>query len=325
MTRRRTVLVWHVHGSWLTALVQGPHRYLVPVLPDRGPDGLGRARTWDWPADVVERTPEQLRDSQIDVVVLQRPGEAELVRRWTGLRVGLDVPAVYLEHNTPSSPTDQRHPAAALPGVPIVHVTAFNALVWDNGSAPVRVVEHGVLDPGPIWTGELNRTAMVSNDPLSRPRVVGADLLHRFLDAGTGLDVFGMGVQGIAVALGLDPARVGEHEDLPQHRMHAELARRGVYLHLTRWTSLGLSLVEAMTMGMPVAVLATTAAPGAVPPAAGVVSDDPQVVVESVRELLKDRARAAQAGAAARQAALARFGLARFLRDWDEVFEEVTG
>src|SRR3954449_12711228 len=67
------VLIWHVHGSWMTAFVQGPHRYIVPVDDHRGPDGRGRARTWDWPASTVERTPEQLEDEPIDVVVLQRP------------------------------------------------------------------------------------------------------------------------------------------------------------------------------------------------------------------------------------------------------------
>ncbi len=48
------ILLWHVHGSWTTAFVQGPHEYLVPVLPDRGPDGRGRAQTWDWPGSVRE-------------------------------------------------------------------------------------------------------------------------------------------------------------------------------------------------------------------------------------------------------------------------------
>ena len=50
------VLLWHVHGSWTTAFVQGRHEYLLPVTPDRGPDGLGRARTWDWPASAREVT-----------------------------------------------------------------------------------------------------------------------------------------------------------------------------------------------------------------------------------------------------------------------------
>jgi hypothetical protein len=68
------ILLWHVHGSWTTAFVQGTHEYLLPVVPDRGPDGLGRARTWDWPGSAVERSPEELADGpRPDVVVLQRP------------------------------------------------------------------------------------------------------------------------------------------------------------------------------------------------------------------------------------------------------------
>ena len=80
------VLAWHVHGSWMTSFVQGRHDHLVPVTPDRGPDGLGRARTYPWPDTVTEVTPEQLRDAELDLVVLQRPHEIELCERWTGRR-----------------------------------------------------------------------------------------------------------------------------------------------------------------------------------------------------------------------------------------------
>ncbi|HEV7727704.1 MAG TPA: glycosyltransferase family 1 protein, partial [Modestobacter sp.] len=74
------ILIWHVHGSWTTAFVQGPHDYLLPVTPDRGPDGLGRARTWNWPASAREVTPAQLREEPPDVVVLQRTRDLDLVR-----------------------------------------------------------------------------------------------------------------------------------------------------------------------------------------------------------------------------------------------------
>ena len=71
------ILLWHVHGSWTTAFVQGEHEYLVPVLPDLGPDGRGRARTWDWPASVSEVPPAALREKDVDCVVLQRPHESD--------------------------------------------------------------------------------------------------------------------------------------------------------------------------------------------------------------------------------------------------------
>ena len=69
------ILLWHVHGSWTTAFVQGDHEYVVPLVPDRGPDGRGRADTYEWPASVIEATPEELRELDGDVVVLQRPHE----------------------------------------------------------------------------------------------------------------------------------------------------------------------------------------------------------------------------------------------------------
>ena len=78
------------------------------------------------------------------------------------------------------------------------------------------------------------------------------------------------------------------HEDLPQAAMHTELTRRRVYLHLCRWTSLGLSLLEAMAAGMPVVALATTEAVAAVPAEAGVVSTRVDVLQDAVRWLLAD-------------------------------------
>jgi Glycosyl transferases group 1 len=318
------VLLWHVHGSWTTAFVEGRHEYLLPVTPDRGPDGLGRARTWDWPAAAREVPPGQLRQEDVDVVVLQRMRDLDLVREWLGREPGRDLPAVFLEHNAPDGGVpDTRHPLADRSDIPIVHVTHFNRLFYDNGRAPTTVVEHGIVDPGERWTGELARAAVVVNEPVRRGRHVGADLLPG-LAAAAPVDVFGMGLTGLHEKHGLDPARVTLHDDPPQAAMHAELARRRVYVHPVRWTSLGLSLLEAMHLGMPVVGLATTEAVEAVPPEAGVLSTRPERLWAAVGEFLHDPAAARLAGKAARAAAVERYGLARFLADWDEVLEEVT-
>ena len=106
--------------------------------------------------------------------------------------------------------------------------------------------------------------------------------------------------------------------------MHAELARRRVYLHPFRWTSLGLSLIEAMHLAMPVVAIAATEVTEAIPPGAGIVSTRRDQLRESVRRLIADPAEGAILGKAAREAALARYGLARFLADWDRLLREVT-
>ncbi len=309
---RKRIFFWHVHGSYATALVSGAHDYFVPVLPDRGPDGRGRARTWEWPPNVIEVTPEQARDLELDVVLLQRPHEVELAARWLGRAPGRDVRAIFLEHNAPQGPIAQmRHPLADRPDVTLVHVTHFNALFWDCGSTPVRIVEHGIVDPGYRYTGELPRAAVAVNEARRRGRVTGTDLLDRFARA-LPLDVFG-----------IDAAALGGVDDPPQHVLHAEMPRRRVYLHPMRWTSLGLSLIEAMHLGMPAVALATTEAVEAVPPGCGVVSTDVERLCDALRAYARDPERARADGLRARAFALERYGLERFLRAWDAVYAEV--
>jgi hypothetical protein len=307
------ILLWHVHGAWATAFVHGPHEYVVPVLPDRGPDGVGVARTYDWPDTVRELPPEHLHDEPFDAVVLQRPHELGLAEEWLGRRPGRDVPAVYVEHNAPQGRiADMRHPVADRPDLLLVHVTNFNALFWDAGTTPTRVIEHGIVDPGPRYTGELPRAAVVINEARRRARVTGTDLLERFSETAP-LDLFGM-----------DAASLGGIEDLPQGELHGEMARRRVYLHPIRWTSLGLSLLEAMHLGMPVVALGTTEAHEAVPAEAGTVSTRIDVLADAVRRMIDDPGEARARGEAARAAALERYGLGRFLADWDAALEEVT-
>jgi hypothetical protein len=316
------ILVWHVHGSWMTSFVQGPHTYLVPVTDDRGPEGLGRARTFSWPDSVKEVSPDLLRETPIDVVILQRPWEQELTERWTGHRPGRDIPAVYLEHNTPKGDVpDTPHPAAGRDDLVICHVTSFNELFWDNGGTHTAVIDHGIVDPGYRYTGDLDRCAVVVNEPIRRSRTVGTDLLPRFA-ATAPLDVFGMKTAGLAGHLGIPPERCTSHE-LPQSALHGELARRRLYLHPIRWTSLGLSLLEAMFVGLPVLALATTEAVEAVPADAGVVSTRVDTLIDAAAGYLHDREAAAEAGRRARGAVLQRYGLKRFLDDWERLLEEV--
>jgi hypothetical protein len=294
------ILLWHVHGAWTTAFVQGSHEYVVPVLPGRPANGLGLARTYDWPERVVELAPEALRDQHFDAVILQRPIEERLAHTWLRRL----PPAIYVEHNAPQGRiAEMRHPMADREDVELVHVTHFNALFWDAGWTSTRVIEHGIVDPGERYTGELARGVAVINEAVRRGRVTGTDLLSRFQP----LDLFGIGAR-----------------DLPQAELHVEMARRRAYVHPVRWTSLGLSLLEAMHLGMPVVALATTEVTEAVPADAGYVSTRVDVLQRSLNALLADPDEARERGRAARAAVLARYGLDRFLADWDALLADVA-
>jgi glycosyltransferase involved in cell wall biosynthesis len=310
------ILIFHVHGSWMTGFVQGRHRYLLPVTADRGPWGRGRARTWDWPSSAVEVTPEGLARHDVDVVVLQRPEEEAMVQNWLG---GRRPPMVWLEHNAPQGRIDSmRHPAADRSDLHCVQVTHFNDLMWDLGRTPTRVISHGVVDPGHRYDGTIARAAVVVNEPVRRGRVAGTDLLGRLADAAP-VDLFGMGTPELHC-----PPRVCAYDDVPQAQLHDAMALRRVYLHPYRWTSLGLAAIEAMLLGMPVVATATTELPRYFEAGAGVCSNSLDELCAGLTGLLADADLARACGDAARALALRHFDLSRFLIEWDQLLEEIT-
>ncbi|OBK73270.1 glycosyltransferase [Mycobacterium sp. 1274761.0] len=313
----RSLLVWHVHGSWTESFVAGRHRYVVPVNSAQDADGRGLAGR-NWPR-AQEVPVEALHDEDIDLVILQRPQELDLAERWLGRRPGVDVPAVYVEHNAPRPlPVDSTHPVAARSDIPVVHVTDFNRLMWDSGAAPTRVITHGIADPGYLYTGDVAAAASMINEPLRRWRTVGTDVLIE-LGAHVPIDVWGIDT----LELGRRPLRgVRPKGDVPTRRLLRQVARRRVYLHTARWTSLGMSLVEAMYLGLPVVAVASTMAPLVVPAEAGLVSADVGTLANSIRRFVSDRAAATLAGKAAREYAIAHFSLDRFLAEWGEVIEQ---
>jgi len=314
------ILLWHVHGGYTDAFVRGDHEYLLPVNGERDVWGLGLAgRPWPRAREVELRL---LRDEDIDVVVLQRPEEIEHVERLTGRRPGRDVAAVYLEHNAPRpDPVASRHPLSDQRDITIVHVTAFNELFWDTGRARTVVVEHGLPDPGESYTGELERCAVVINEPVRRWRVTGTDLLPEFARHAP-VDVFGMG--GDALASALPDSGVIAAGDVDPVSLRRELGRRRVYVHPYRWTSLGLSLIEAMMLGMPVVAVAATEVVRAVPPGAGVASTDLAELTRAVARYLADSDLALETGRRARHHALQRFSHEAFLANWDAVLGEAA-
>ncbi len=317
------ILIWHVHGSWTASFVETGHRCLLPVLPGGGPDGRGRCGR-AWPANAIDTTPGELADRPVDLVVLQRPEEIELATAWTRRRPGVDVPAVYVEHNTPPQPATSRHPLSERSDIPVVHVTHFNRLMWDCGTAPTRVIPHGIADPGALYTGELDRIAALINEPVRRGRITGSDLLSEFGRVAP-VDVWGIGVDRLADDPSYGASAVHPVADVDQETLHRDMSRRRLYLHTARWTSLGLSLLEAMMLGMPVACVAATEAALTIPGHAGVVSADIDELAAGAARMMRDRDAAAEAGAVAREFALEHFGIKKFLDNWSSLFGQLIG
>jgi hypothetical protein len=315
MKPRLRILTWHVHGNYLYYLAHCNHDFYVPVKEGR-PEGYGgRCGTLPWPENLHEVPAEQVSRLQLDCVLFQSRKNYEIDQYEILGGAQRELPRVYLEHDPPrETPTDTRHPVND-PNVLLVHVTHFNDLMWDSGSTPTRVVEHGVaVSPEARYSGELARGVTVVNGLKKRGRRLGMDVFQR-VTRDVPIDLVGM-----------QSEELGGVGEVPYDRLSACVSRYRFFFNPIRYTSLGLAVCEAMMLGLPVIGLATTEMVTAVENGvSGFVDTDVRVLIDRMRELLADPQEARRLGEGARCQALERFGIERFIRDWDDAFRFVCG
>ncbi len=311
------VLTWHVHGSYLWYLSHVPVQWYVPVREGR-PEGYGgRSGSFAWPDNVVEVPAHEVAQGEYDVVLTQSR------RNWEHDRAAVlsphqqrELPRVHLEHDPPRGwPNDALHPVQDAAAT-LVHVTPFNALMWDSGITPTRTIDHGVIVPAALsWTGSTPRGITVVNNLARRGRRLGADVFSR-VAAQVPLDLAGMASDDFPQGIG----------DIPLAELHGRLPEYRFFFNPIRYTSLGLAVCEAMALGLPVLGLATTELAAAVQNGvSGYVETDPERLVAHACRLLEDPDEAAALSAGARARAQERFGIERFAGDWLRVLEQAAG
>lgn len=312
--RRLKILTWHTHGAYLLYLTQAPHDFYVLSKPGRPPGYAGRSGHLPWGANVHDLPVDEAKRQPLDLILFQDDPQYLEDQQLYLCAAQRGLPKIYLEHDPPREhPVDARHPVSD-PAVLVVHCTAFNRLMWDTGEVPTRVIEHGVIAPQAAYSGELEKGLVVINHIARRGRRLGFDI-YRQAKAEVPLDLVGMGAQ--------EAAGIGEV-------LHAELAafaaRYRFFFNPIRYTSMGLAVIEAMMIGMPVVALATTEMATVINDGVnGFIDTDPGKLIARMKQLLQDRALAANLGAAAKRTALQRFGIERFVADWNDAFLEVTG
>jgi hypothetical protein len=312
--RRLRVLTWHVHGNYLFYLTQAHHDFYLVTRPGFPPGYAGKGGALPWGDNLHEVRTEEVASGQFDVILFQHR------QHWDNDRLNVlsdaqrRLPRVYIEHDPPQdNPFGQRHWVCD-PDTLLVHVTHFNRLMWDCGPTPVRVIEHGVLVPNEVrYSGELARGIVVINHLSERGRRLGSDVFAA-LKTRLPLDLVGMSAQA---AGGLGEVRNTE--------LAAFCAPYRFFFNPIRWTSLGLAVVEAMSIGMPIVGLATTELATVIRnDESGYLDTNVDTLVDAMQNLLDDPAEARRLGEGARRVAAGRFGIERFAREWTETLSTVA-
>ncbi|MBD2034648.1 glycosyltransferase family 4 protein [Leptolyngbya sp. FACHB-321] len=307
------ILTWHVHGSYLYYLTQSRHHFYLPVKPGH-PEGYGgRLGGLPWSDNVHDVPAEAVREQEFDCVLFQSRKNYQDDQYEILSAAQRQLPRLYLEHDPPQEhPTNTCHPVDDA-NILLVHVTPFNALMWDSRRTPTCVIEHGVMVPDVRYTGELDRGLVVVNGLRSRGRRLGADIFER-VQQQVPLDLVGMGTND------------GGLGEIPHLQLPAFQSRYRFFFNPIRYTSLGLAVCEAMMVGMPIVGLATTELATVVENGvSGYVDTDIDRLVAVMQQLLHDPAEAHRLGEGARRCAEERFNIQRFTRDWDAAFALATG
>ncbi len=306
---RLRVLTWHVHGNYLYSLTQVPHDFIVPVMPDNRPGYSALGSKIPWGKNVREVPAEQLKNEEFDCVVYQsRPAfERDRFNLLSSRQRAL--PCAYIEHNPPEPhPTDTTHFFEHEKGV-LIHVTAYNDLMWDSPNIATRVVEHGVLAAkGVAYSGELARGISAINHLQRRGRRVGADVF-RWAASHVPVDLIGM-----------QSEEMGGLGEVSNMQVPAYMARYRFFFTPIRYASLGLSLVEAMMVGMPIVGIAATELPTVVINGVnGYVDTRRDRLLDCMRQLIVEPDLARQWGQASQEIARSRFSIGRFVHEWNEI------
>ena len=311
---RLRILTWHVHGNYLYYLSHAPHDfYIVTKLGNpSGYAGCGGALPWG--GNVHEVPYDQVPQAQFDCVLYQHHVHYAKDRERLLTAAQRALPTIFLEHDPPQQhPTNTLHPVQDA-GAMLVHVTPFNALMWDNGVTPYCVIEHGVVVPAETdRRSTLPKGICVVNNLARRGRRLGADIYQQ-VRRQVPLDLVGMGARE------LDGLGEIANPELP-----AFMARYRFFFNPIRYTSLGLAVIEAMMAGLPIVALATTEMALLIRSGSNGYADTRvPVLLDAMRGLLKDPALARELGIQARRDAQERFGIERFASDWDRLLRAVT-
>ncbi|WP_051361709.1 glycosyltransferase [Solimonas soli] len=306
------VLTWQVHGNYLYYLSQVPVEWWLVTRPAYPPGYGGRGAGLPWGRNVHEVPQGEVARQAFDLVLYQSRQHWDVDRHDVLSAAQRELPCIYLEHDPPQQhPCDTPHRAqdADL----LVHVTPFNALMWDNGELPTRVIDHtAFVAPDAAWRGDDPAGIAVVNHLARRGRRLGHDLYLR-AQREVPLALAGMDSH-------LVPGGVGEivNAQLPDFI--------GGYRYLfqpARWTSMALAVVEAMAIGMPIVGMATTELPTVIENGVnGWVDTNIETLIDVMRMLSRDRDTAQRWGDAARSTMQLRFGPERFVRQWLEALDE---
>ena len=306
------IFTWQVHGAYLYYLSACPCTIYIPINLKRSEGYYGKGVNFPFGSNVIEVKAEDVSSMEFDIIIFQSnrnflADQFEILSAQQRM-----LPKIYIEHNAPDPlPVNSVH-VMKNPEVVLVHVTHYNRMMWDNQARSIKVIEHGIPSSETAYSGSVAKGLVICNHLLQRGRIVGADIFREVAKE-IPLDFMGM---GSAESGGLGEIK---HSELP-----AFVSRYRFVFNPVRHGSLDLSVLEAMSFGVPVVSMATTEYVTVFRNGEnGFLDTNPDKLTDYMKLLLNDLQLARNLGRKGRQTVGGRFSLERFTNDWMKLFHSI--
>ncbi|MEB0135887.1 glycosyltransferase [Actimicrobium sp. CCC2.4] len=302
------ILTWQAHGNYLHALSQLPHQFYL--MTDRDSPGHG----WPSRSNIRPLPASKANAGQFDCILFHRREHYLDEQHRYLTEAQRRLPRIYVEHAAPGKHAGGRRHPVDDPDVLLVHVTAYNALMWDNGQQTIRIIDQGVMpSPGSEYGGDRPCGVMLGNTLWSHSsRRSGNDIYRRLC-------------QRIPLEVIPTRCRAFAGDDYPLCRLPASATRYRFLFHPGHDHTLDPGVIAGMMSGMPVIGLATGAMASVIQNGiSGYVDTDIDKLAAHMQELLDNPPYAFALGRGAQRRARECFGMPRFLADWNAALDSVT-
>lgn len=308
--KRLKILTMPTHEGYQSLLAKTGHEFYMIRVPN--------AKQWDYHTRPLPENHyyyqlpiDKMRgDVHFDLVLCQNR-----IAQWDvlyGIAKQFDIPIVVLDHTEPPpniNPQDFWALCQRI-GDHNVYITGHNRRTWRNLAG--TVIPHGIdTETFKGYTGSNPVGISVVNHFAQRDVFCGWTLWNQIRNSGVNLNLIGEN-PGISKSINNTQELV---ETIASHRY---------YLNTSQLSPVPLSVLEAMSIGLPIVTTAKQELPSIINNGYnGFISNDPQELVNFCQVLINDAELAANMGVNARKTIEERFGLNQFVENWNNVFQNV--
>jgi hypothetical protein len=250
------------------------------------------------------------------VVSQSKAGQYQVARK---IADQLSVPLITIEHTLPSQDWSKEYirKSHSMRGDVDVFITKFQKEQWewpvsDTPMIPCAVDTNEFTPDDSVVRG--NKVVTVVNDYVNRDQFCNFSLYKRIMEKGR------FEADAIGDTKGFSEAANGVGD------LIGRLRSCGVFLNTSSWSTMPVSLLEAMSVGCPIVTSATCSIPDIIENGeTGWCSNDEDFLIDRIKWCLENKEEAKIMGEKARIVACDMYDNSRFKHSWGQVFDQVLG